>query len=204
MNKLSDDKISTLLEISYELRNREFKDAFCWSDKNNTWIKEKITRAILGMTNIKSGGNIIIGVGEEKNTKKLLLNGLSKKQLDSFEDFDGIKGYVDGFSSNQTFFNIAYGEYKDKKFVVMSVEEFSEIPVLCKKNGVNPGILVKDDLYTRSMKGVYGTAKATELELREMIKMASDKEKTELNQRDWYKKENKLSEIFFTKQISDL
>lgn len=203
MKKLSDQQIKTLLEVAYELRNREFKSPFSWADSRSSWLKEKVTRAILGMTNTKSGGNIIIGVEEDKN-KRLILKGLTDNQLQSFEDYDGIKGFVDGFSYSDTIFNMAWGEYQKGKYVVVTVQEFYDVPLICKKDGQHKGILCKDDIYVRSKKAPYSTIRATELELREIVKMAADKERVELTQRGWVKSGELTTEEFYKKQIKDL
>ena len=89
MNKLTEEQMAALLEAGYELRNREFKSPFLWPDINSRWLKEKVARAVLGMTNTRSGGQIIIGI-EEGKKKELIPSGLTNDQLNSFENYDGI------------------------------------------------------------------------------------------------------------------
>lgn len=66
------------------------------------------------------------------------------------------------------------------------------------------GILRKDDIYVRSKKGPYSTIRATELELREIIKMAADKERIELRARGYVKTGELTTEQFYKQQIKDL
>lgn len=137
MKKLPDKKIQSLIEVAYELRDREFKSAFSWADPKSSWLREKVARAVLGMTNIKYGGNIIIGIKEDTNgeNKKMVLEGLTENQLEGFGDYDAIKGFIDGFSYLDTNFDMGWGEYEKKRYVVLTVAEFYEIPVICKKDG---------------------------------------------------------------------
>jgi len=203
MKQLSEELIAQLLESGYELRNIEYKSPFNWSDKKATWIKEKTIRAILATTNTRSGGQIVIGV-ETKDDKSINLKGVTDEELKSLEDFDGIKGEVDGFSFTNTDFDISWGSHKNKKYVVLTIHEFSEIPAICRKNGETKGVLTIYDIYARSKKAPYSSIKATDAELREMIHMAVDKEKTGLKSRGLVKKSTISPEEFYKKQVKDL
>lgn len=204
MNNLNEEQMAALLEAGYELRNREFKPPFLWSDENSKWLKEKVVRAVLGMTNTRSSGQIIIGVEEDKKNNKLILQGLTDEQLNSFKDYDGIKGYIDGFTHSETNFDISSGESQNKKFVIFTIQEFLEIPTICKKDGQERDILKKNFIYTRSKKAPYSTIHATDIELREIIHMAVDKEKHDLKTRGWIKKDDVLPEAFYKSKIKDI
>jgi hypothetical protein len=72
------------------------------------------------------------------------------------------------------------GVYNSKNFIVVTVSEFEEFPVLCAKDcKVNDKIqLVKGDLYVRSKRAKPATIKATNLEFREIVQMAHIKSRT--------------------------
>lgn len=203
MKQLDNEQIAQLLETGYELRNTEYKPPFGWNGDQTDWIKEKIVRAILAMTNIRYGGRVVIGV-EVREDRSINLMGVTDNQLRSFEDFDDVKGVVDGFSFTNTDFDINWGENENKKYIIFTVQEFSEIPAICRKNGGSRGILTAYDIYSRSKKAPYGSIKATEAELREIINMAVDKEKTNLKSRGWVKKSAVSPDEFYKKQIKDL
>jgi len=203
MNKLTDEQMAALLEAGYELRNREFKSPFLWSDINSRWLKEKVARAVLGMTNTRLSGQIIVGV-EEGKQKELILRGLTDNQLNSFKDYDSIKGYIDGFSHTETNFDISWGESQGKKYVVFNIQEFHEIPAICKKDGQEKDVLKKDVIYARSKKAPYSTIPVTDIELREIIHMAVDKEKNDLKTRGWTKKYEVLPEDFYKSKVKDI
>lgn len=203
MKQLDKEQIAQLLEAGYELRNTEYKPPFGWNGDQADWIKEKVVRAILAMTNIRYGGRVVIGV-EVKEDRSINLMGVTDNQLRSFEDFDNVKGVVDGFSFTNTDFDINWGEHENKKYIIFTVQEFSEIPAICRKNGGSHGILTAYDIYSRSKKAPYGSIKATEAELREIINMAVDKEKANLKSRGWVKKPAVSPDEFYKKQIKDL
>ena len=204
MKKLSEEQqIAQMLEAGYELRNAEYKPPFDWNDDKATWIIEKVVRAILAMTNTRYGGKVIIGV-ETNDDKSINLKGVTDKQLKSFGDFDRIKGVVDGFSFTNTDFDINWDEHKGKKYVVLTIQEFSEIPAICRKNGDTKGTLIIYDIYARSKKAPYSSIKATDAELREVIRMSVDKEKSNLKSRGWIKMPTTLPEEFYKKQVKDL
>jgi len=202
MKEIPKEQLAMLLEAGYETRSIEFKSPFLWSDDNSKWLKEKVVRAVLGMTNTRSGGQIIIGVSEDNN--RIILDGLTNKQLNSFNDYDGIKGFIDGFSYTGTIFDISCGSFENKKFIIFTILEFYEIPVICKKDGMERDILKKDIIYARSMKSPYSTIQATYLELREVIHMAVDKETYDLGKRGWVRKTRIDSEKFYKDKVKDI
>lgn len=203
MKKLLDEQIAQLLEAGYELRNIEHKPPFGWNGEKSQWAMEKVIRAILAMTNTRYGGQIIIGI-EVSDDRSINLKGVTDEQLKSFDDFDGVKGIVDGYSFINTDFDISWGVHESKKYVVITVQEFSEIPAICRKNGDSRGVLTVYDIYARSKKAPYGSIKATDAELREIIHMAVDKEKSNLKSRGWTNKSTISPEDFYNKQIKDL
>jgi len=204
MQKLSDKRTRELLEAaSYEVRNTEFKSPFAWTGARSRWLKEQCTRTVLGMSNTRSGGDLVIGIEEGKN-KQVRLKGLTDKQVSTFEDYDGIKGFIDGFASPNTIFDLSLGIYRNKKFVVFNIQDFEEIPVICRKNGQEKDILRKDDIYVRSKKAQYSTIRAGELELREIIDMAVDKQHSNLVGRGWVRANQFSLSKFYKKQIKDL
>ena len=207
MVKRDDAKLKMLLQgVDREKRTLEFKDAFSWLDNHSLWLKEKTIKAILGMTNTPTGGNIVIGIKED-DSKQLIIKGMSKEEIESFANFESIKGEVDAFSSCPIDFDIFQGEYNGKLFIVITVPEFEEMPAICKKNGSYSSgkgdhkILYQHDIYVRAKKGHASTIKATEIELREIIRMAADKEKHLLKERGYERVE---ATDIYAEQIADL
>ena len=68
MLKMTTEEFRLLVEAGHEIRNIEFKQPFKWSDDKSIWLRERVIKGILGFSNTKDGGNIVIGVTEECNS----------------------------------------------------------------------------------------------------------------------------------------
>lgn len=206
MNKYTENRMAELLETGYELRSLEFKSPFLWSDIKSRWLKENVVKAVLGMTNTRDGGEIIIGIEEIKKGKNKELKpvGLTDNEFNSFKDYDAIKGYIDGFSYTETNFDISWGKFEKNKYIIFTVRDFDEIPAICKKDSQEKDVLKKNVIYTRSKKAPYSTIPTTDIELREIIHMAVDKEKSELKKRGWIRKSEISPEDFYKNKIKDI
>lgn len=202
MNKISEEQLGSFIEAGHETRNLEYKPGFAWNQNGNEWLTEKIIQTILAMTNTPSGGYVILGI-EEKDDK-YNLKGVSDEHLKTYSDFDRIKGQIDGFTYSSTEFDLSWGEYQGNKFVVFAIQEFYEWPVVCRHNGKKVDLLRKDDIYARSRRSPYGSIRATELELREIIKLAIKKEKVERGQQGWIQRPEVNAESFYKRQVKDL
>ena len=186
--------IRQLISMGTERRDLEFKSAFSWTDTNSIWLKEKVICAILAMTNKQDGGVIVIGVNNNNQPV-----GMSDQQIESFSNYESIKGAVDGFSSTATDFRIQSVVVDGKQFIAMIVNEFEEYPILCTKNGVihnlrdtesktGPKYVLKENvLYVRSLKAYFSSQMASADELREIVDLTVDKQTRRLQARGWFK-----------------
>lgn len=187
MKKIENNKVLELLEGARERRDLEFKQPFKWKD-GKSWIEECFIRALLALSNTRLGGTVVVGIEEDK-AKKIIYSGLSEEELNSFEDYDKIKGQVDKFSYTPIEFEMSRGEYLGKSFLVVTVTEFEETPVICKKDGEKHGnderVLIANTIYARMKKGPASSSRATDAELREIIRLAADKERSQLKERKY-------------------
>lgn len=202
MKKISEDQLKILFEAGYERRSLDFKTSFSWDNAESKWIRESVIRAVLGLTNTRGGGQVVIGVAE-KDDKSLDFKGLDDKELASFNNFDSIKAIIDSFSGEPTDFEIAYGVYLGQKYIVITVSEFAEWPTICRKNG-KTSELKQDEFYVRSKKGQPSTMKVTQLELREIIQMAADKEKINLETRGLVRNQKGDPQNYYRGKLGDL
>jgi len=208
MPKLSDERVQELLEAAGESRRLEFKSGLDWRDPNSLWLRESIVRAILGMSNTPSGGQVIIGISEGPNHTPRP-TGLTAAQLASFDDLERVQANVDSFTYDSILHTWEYGEHRGSYFVFVTVQEFLEIPTLCRINGDHIDgqgrrVLTENDLYVRSRKTPYSTKKATDLEMREIIRTAVDKSNSDLQKRGWLRAADVGSTDFYKAQASDL
>lgn len=166
------DYIGQFLEFLSEERNMEYKQSTPWLENE---FKAKITKTILALSNIRDGGNILIGIRE-------LEGGLYESEGvcdEHYETYtkDEMTSYVSSYADPYVRFEIYKSEISSKKFVMIRVYEFDEIPVVCKKdfNSEATIILRKGATYTRS----YGKPQTIEVpsqnEMRELLDMATEK-----------------------------
>jgi predicted HTH transcriptional regulator len=181
---MKDDDLERLLEGGHELRSLEFKPPFLWATDHDHWIRERIVRAILAMSNTRNGGNVVVGI-TQKDDETPEIAGLAADQLASFERLDAIKGHVDGFSHLPTAFSIKQGSSQGKELVVFAVTEFEQIPLICRRNGQDGTTLRDGDVYVRSAKAPFSSMRATHIEMIEIVEMAADKNASRLRRRGW-------------------
>ena len=88
------------------------------------------------MANLRDGGIIVIGV--EQNDSRWMLSGISEADLATF-DADIAADQVNSYISPHAKITMVSFNEEGKKFLAIEVHEFSDIPVVCKKNG--PGLM---------------------------------------------------------------
>lgn len=203
MRKLSSEEFKRLTEAGYESRRIEFKPSFTWNDLRSSALKEKIIQTILGFANTRDGGDIIIGISERRNSQTPQLLGLDGDQFKSFK-YDKLKQVVDSFASAAVNFSILEASKGNNQFVVVRVSEFDESPIVCKKNGKNTRFLRQGDIYCRSRTGAPATVRSTDIELREIIELAVDKQIRKLRRRGYIIEEKENKDRLFDEQIRDL
>jgi len=157
-----------LILAGRESQNLEYKQSMTWNDRTN---KAKITKSILAMSNTRDGGAIVIG--EEQQTDGTFKpNGMNPTDASSF-DYDNVTSHVAEYADPYVNFSLSPIEYDGKKFIIIQVEEFEEIPVICKKSYGN--LLHHGRIYTRTRRMPESAGISSQTEMREIIDMAIDK-----------------------------
>lgn len=147
-----------------EERNLEYKSSLNWTDPS---AKAKIAKAAMGMANIPDGGFIIVGV-ERDGTP----NGMPEGDFASFEQ-DPVQEFVNEFADPYVELTVkadhldGYGN-----FVVIQVQQFGELPVVCKKTGADG--LRRGAIYTRSRRKHETAEVGSQSEMREILNRAVD------------------------------
>ncbi|TIN79753.1 ATP-binding protein [Mesorhizobium sp.] len=117
------EELETLLEGAEETDQLEFKGAMSWH--------LSLVKDMLALANVRDGGRIVIGI--EDGT--LARQGLSDQQLATFVP-DALRDRVAEFADPEVVFSVGAAEDRGGlKFVVIDVSPFTEIPVLCKRDG---------------------------------------------------------------------
>jgi hypothetical protein len=169
---VTDEEFETLLGYGHEVPGVEFKGSGSRADRA---FFAKIVRAVLGMANRRDGGVVVIGVDE--TATGLVATGMSSADLATWtynDVADGAALYADPGVS----FDLSVRASAGKHFVVLEVAEFTELPVLCKRQYDEPGgrtILRQGALYVRSTAKPATIEIATQAEMREILNLATGK-----------------------------
>ncbi|MFQ5862792.1 MAG: helix-turn-helix domain-containing protein [Candidatus Brocadiales bacterium] len=167
--------IKGILDAPSESRAVEFKPSIPWNDINHQQQLQEIVKSILGMSNIKDGGKIILGVKQNPD-KTFEATGVRREHLETY-DQEKIYQDVRNFGEPAPRLEIKSMKYSGKFFIVFLVQEFLYSPIICCRNGRNLGSepLVRGALYIRTH--APGTKRVdNETEMREIINLAIDKE----------------------------
>ena len=164
---MTDLEFIQILGLGHETSGVEFKGA---GPRSNNQLFAQVARAILGMANRRDGGTVIIGVEDASGVLNPV--GLSSDDLTTwrYDDIaDGITRYADPSVS----FDLEVKEYNGNQYVVLDIEEFADIPVLCKRD--YQGVLRNGACYVRSGRKPETTEIPTQTEMRELLQLATDK-----------------------------
>jgi len=173
----ADKIISGILESPNESKSIEFKPSVAWPSKidgiqQNNKIQE-IIKSILGMSNTRDGGKVILGVQRDDKEKKYQLKGMNVSDLGTY-DQDLIFEHIRNFGEPEPKFQVLNIEYSNMNFIVFAIQSFIFAPIICRNNR-NLSQLENAVVYIRTDKPE--TKKITDpSEMREVIDLAIEKE----------------------------
>lgn len=130
--RLTDEQFAELVALPYESQHLEFKGARPRSDR---LFFARIVRAALGMANLQDGGRIIIGVNEQGGVLNPV--GLTVADLATWRYDDVAAGFA-AYADPALDFELSVPEYQGKRFILLEIREFDELPVLCKTTYQGP------------------------------------------------------------------
>lgn len=165
---MTQSEFQEIVQLGKEGTSTEFKKALSWGGDE---FKAKIAKAILGFSNVKDGGRIIIGV-DELPDKTFEFNGMSDAEIATWR-FDDVASFVNNYADPFVQFIGEQVVFDGKKFVVITVSEFPDIPVICKKDGKSN--LRKGAIYTRTHRMPETAEVPSQTELREILDLATVK-----------------------------
>jgi len=194
---MTQEELKTYIEAGKESRHLEYKRSKSWNDPN---FKATITKSILGMSNIKDGGTIVIGMDKQEDGS-YVPEGVQLEHLKAFSDEDSIKKYVANFADPCVDFDVEISKYQNNDFVIIIVREFEELPVICKADGLKN--LRKGAIYTRTKRHPETAEVPSQTEMREIVELAIDKGMRKLSERGYILRGQKNSEKLFSEELSD-
>lgn len=164
---MTDEEFAEKLALGHETSGVEFKGP---GPRSNRQLFAQVVRAVLGMANRRDGGWVIIGV--EDNEGILSPVGLIEDELATWrydEVADGIARYADPSVS----FDLELKEYNGDQYVVLEIDEFADIPVLCKID--YQGVLRNGACYVRSRRKPETSEIPTQEDMRDLLDLATEK-----------------------------
>lgn len=168
---MTEEEFAEIIARGREQSSVEFKSAGFRTDKH---LFAKVTRATLGMANRRDGGLVIVGI--EEGDVGLELKGLTHHELATWRHDDIADGFA-SYADPSIEFDTEQIIYQSKTFIVITVDEFSEVPVLCKR-GYNKDrelILRNGACYIRPRRKPETIEVSTYADMRDLIDLATDK-----------------------------
>lgn len=111
-----------------EARGVELKGPMSLSDKSTL----KVVRAAMALSNRRDGGHIILGIQEQKGSQPTFV-GLSDEQAGTWT-YDDIADKFEIFAEPRIEFAVLQLTYDSKPFAVLRITEFTDVPIVCKKD----------------------------------------------------------------------
>jgi predicted HTH transcriptional regulator len=170
---MTKEELAAAISLGHEQRGLEFKGPGLQTDKQ---LMMKVARAVLGMANRRDGGRVIIGVVDDDGGLDPV--GLNVDHLRTWT-YDDVSATVARYADPMVSFGITNVIDDDgRTFVILRVEEFRDIPILCKKGFTDEQnrVLLRDGAcYVRSWRKPETSEIPTHEEMRELIDIAVDK-----------------------------
>jgi predicted HTH transcriptional regulator len=164
---MTEDEFEALLAPGHEQRGVEFKGPGRRSDRQ---FFARVARAVLGMANRRDGGVVVIGVEDKSGTLKPV--GLSVPDLATWK-YDDIADSLAVYADPSVSFDLEIAEYKGSHYVILSVDEFEDVPVLCNKP--YPDTLRNGACYVRSRRKPETSEIPSQADMRDLIELATEK-----------------------------
>ena len=161
---MNNQEFIELINHGREERNLEYKGDISWNDEDT---RASITKTVLAMSNISDGGIIVIGV--HKSGEEYLPNGISDNNYSSFKQ-DDLSSFINEYADPYVELTLTQIEHNSKKFVIIQIQQFTELPVICKKDGLRN--LKRGGIYTRPRRKIESTFIPSQVEMRELIEHA--------------------------------
>lgn len=165
---MTEVEFQEIIQLGKEGRSLEFKRSTPWED---TEFKAKIAKSILAFSNVRDGGRLIIGVNQ-LNDDSFDFLGMDNADLQSWS-YDDVSSFVSKYADPFVDFTLERVSLDEKTFIVITVSEFTELPVICKRDGASK--LRRGAIYIRTYRMPETAEVPTQTELREILDLAIEK-----------------------------
>ncbi|APZ93318.1 helix-turn-helix domain-containing protein [Fuerstiella marisgermanici] len=175
----NENEIDRFVTATGESSNIDAKGPMSWDSAVES---ASLAKDIASFANSKDGGVLVIGKSETESGD-FELTGLTDEQAESFETTKVARWVNNRFAPPM---NIVCHQHRheDRRFVVITIEEFEDIPVLCTKQYQDPAnpkkhLLRERTLYVRNANAESAPLESVE-ELRLLIGLATSKRANEM------------------------
>jgi predicted HTH transcriptional regulator len=168
LQEMDEAEFEELLAQGHELSGVEYKGPGSRKDKP---FAVRVARACLGMVNRRGGGIVIIGVAQ-KAQKPPDPIGLSPTDMLTW-NYDEFSDTLSEYADPSFSFQLEPFIYHEKAFIRISISEFIDIPVLCKKDYKD--ILRKGACYVRTRRKPETTEIPSQEDMRDLLDLATEK-----------------------------
>ena len=160
------DRVTVALDTCQEYQDVDFKESQPWAE-----LQWRIIKTSLAMANLRDGGIIVIGANERGQTWQL--SGITEDDLATF-DVDAVVDKINAFASPHIALDVVLVSYRDTgQFLGIQVHEFSDRPVVCRKNG-HCG-LVEGAVYVRPPGKAQTTRVMNASQMEDLLELAAEK-----------------------------
>ncbi len=172
--RTTEEQFRNWLSLNHEQFGVEFKGPALLQDRG---VFGKVLGAAMRMANRRDGGVIVIGVDEDKEAHSYVPTGLSEAERAS-RRYDDVADQFAKYTEPTVMFNLEHFPYEGKNFVVLYIEEFDDVPVICRRDYTDDRgitILREGSIYCRSRGKPQVTEKVTYQDMRALLELAADK-----------------------------
>lgn len=143
---MTNEDLNILLEMRSESARIDYKESLNWKVATKA-EKCQIVKDILAMANYPGGGKLIFGV-RDADYEPI---GLNDDDYNSF-DVTTLNQFIHQYSDPKINCRVFKNKIDDKKYVILEINEFDNMPIICKKDMTTDDgktILQKGAIYTR-------------------------------------------------------
>lgn len=164
---MTGEELARIINIGHEQSGTEFKGPGSLRDRR---LVSQVVKAVLGMSNRQYGGLVIIGVREQGEALEPV--GLTEDELKTWT-FDAVADQLARYADPGVTFELEVVELDGNRHAVLEIEEFSDIPVLCKR--AYQGVLREGACYVRTRRKPETSEIPTQADMRDLLDIAIEK-----------------------------